>query len=234
MWNTTYGERTLVWAERLLVASESWALTDAISEAAYDGGASFGILLFDRLTWQQQMLMVDQVLPALVEPTIPAPPNTALLDATVAAIYAQMVNSVQMEIDMADPDEDDSDNPYSQDSGFFVRQSILSALTERIETDEPMEEPFEDHSLSVECDEIEEWELVIEILRGRVLADEDWQMEAIALDLAPPTSQHLKQLMGIQGDYFIDIPPDVTDEEAEAARLRIAAIGKRVLEEPQF
>ncbi len=234
MWNTTYGERTLVWAERLLVATESWALTEAISEAASDGGASFGILLFDRLTWQQQMFMLDQVLAALVEPTIPAPPNTALLDATVAAIYAQMVNSVQLEIDTAEPDEDDPNNPYSQDIDSLVRQNILSALTEPIETDEPMEEPFEDHLLSVECDEIEEWELVIEILQGRVLADEDWQMEAIALDLAPPTSQHLKQLMGIQGDYFIDIPPDVTDEEAEAARLRIVAIGFRVLEEPQF
>ena len=234
MWNTTYGERTLVWAERRLVAMESWALTDAISEAAYDGGASFGILLFDRLTWQQQMFMVGQVLSALVEPTIPAPPNTALLDATVAAIYAQMVNSVQLEIDMAEPDEDDPNNPYSQEIGFYVRQHILDALTEPMDTDEPMEEPFEDHRLSVECDEIEEWELVIETLRGRVLADEDWQMEAIAIDLAPPTSQHLKQLMGIKGDYFIDIPPDVTDEEAEAARLRIAAIGRRIHDQPDF
>jgi len=234
MWNTTYGERTLVWAERRLVAAESWALSHAISEAASEGGASFGILLFDRLTWQQQMFMLDQVLAALVEPTIPAPPNTALLEATVAAIYAQMVNSVQVEIDFAIPDEDDPDNSHRVDSGFYERQLVLDALKEPVNTDEPMGDPFEEYSLSVECDEIEEWELVIESLRGRILADEDWQMEAIAMDLAPPTSQHLKQLMGIQGDYFIDIPPDVTDEEAEAARLRIAALGQRVHDEPLF
>jgi len=234
MWNTTFGERTLVWAERHLVAAESWALSHVISEAASDGGASFGILLFDRLTWQQQMFMLEHVLAALVEPTTPAPSNTALLEAIVAAIYAQMVNSVQLEIDFAIPAEDDPDNSYRFDSGFYVRRLVLDALKEPINTDEPMGDPFEDFSLSVECDEIEDWELAIDCLRGRILADEDWQMEAIAMDLAPPTSQHLKQLMGIQGDYFIDIPPDVTDDEAEAARLRISAIGQRVLDEPPF
>ena len=38
--------------------------------------------------------------------------------------------------------------------------------------------------------------------------------------------------MGIQGDYFVDIPPEATDEEAEAARLRIIAIGERIRKEP--
>jgi len=40
--------------------------------------------------------------------------------------------------------------------------------------------------------------------------------------------------MGIQRDYFIDIPPNGTDEEAEAARLRLAALGKKILDEPDF
>ncbi len=231
MWNTTYGERTLVGAERQLVVTESWTLSDAISDAASEGGVSLGILLFDRLTWQQQMFLLDRVMTGLVDPTIPAPPTTALLDATVGAIYAQMVISIQLEIDFAEPDED---NPYGQATDFMSRQQVLDALTEPMDIDEPMEEPFEDYSLSVECDEIEEWEMVIESLRGRILADEDWQMEAIVIDLAPSTSQDLKQQMGIQDDYFIDIPPEVTDEEAEEARRRIVAIGLRILDETQL
>ena len=233
MWNTPYGERILEGAERRLVAMESWALSDAISVAASDGGASVEVVLFDRLTWQQQMLLLERVLNALTDPTTPAPPTTALLDATVAAIFAQMVISVQLEIDLIEP-EDDPNDSYDPYNGFYVRQHVLDAIQEPMNVDEPEGDPFEEYSLSVECDEIEEWQMVIESLRGRILADEDWQMEAIVMDLAPTTGGDIKQLMGIQGDYFIDIPPDATDEEAEAARLRIATIGRRIQEEPPF
>ena len=60
------------------------------------------------------------------------------------------------------------------------------------------------------------------------------QMEALAMDLAPQESQTMKQNLGIHRDYFVDIPPDGTDEEAEAARLRIVAIGQSILDEPLF
>ncbi len=233
MWNTPYGERTLNWAERRLVASEAWALSSAISEAANFGGSSVEVVLFDRLTWQQQILLLERVLNALIDPTIPAPPTTALLEATVAAIYAQMVISVQLEIDLIEPEDDpiDSYDPYN---GFYVRQQVLDAIKAPVDLDEPEGDPFEEYSLTLECDEIEEWEMVIECLRGRILADEDWQMESIVMDLAPATGEDIKQLMGIRADYFIDIPPDATDEEAEAARLRIATIGLGIQEEPPF
>ena len=38
----------------------------------------------------------------------------------------------------------------------------------------------------------------------------------------------------LQDVYFIDIPPDGSDEEAEAARLRIVELGRRILNEPDF
>ena len=233
MWNTAYGERTLKSDERRMVAMESWALAASISDAAALGESSVGVALFDRLPWQQQMLLLERVLNALIDPTIPAPPTTALLEATVAAIYAQMVISVQMEIDLIEPDDEPS-NAYDPYGGYYIRQQILDALQNPMDIDEPEGDPFEEYSLSVECDDIEEWEMVIECLRGRILADEDWQMEAIVMDLAPSTGEDLKQLMGIKGDYFIDIPPDVTDEEAEAARLRIVEIGRKIQEEHLF
>ena len=233
MWNTPYGERTLKGAERLLVVSESWALSRTILDSASIGGTDLGVVLFDRISWQQQILLLERVLNLLLDPTIPAPTNSALLEATVAAIYKQMAISVQLEIELIEP-EDDPENSYDPRSGYYVRQLILEAITEPVDTDEPMGDPFEEYSLSVECDEFEEWEVVIESLRGRILPDEDWQMEAMVMDLAPAISQDLKALMGIRGDYFIDIPPDVTDEEAEAARWRIVGIGREIEKEPDF
>ncbi len=231
MWNTAMGERTLVGAERRLVVSAGWGLADFISVAAPENKALFGIVLFDQLTWQQQMLMLERVLTALVEASIPAPPTTALLDATVAAIYAHLYTSIEIELDDA---RMDIDSPLGEEDHFDVRNEILEALREPVDSDEPIEESPEGGWPTILCDEIDEWELAIESLRGRILADEDWQMEAITMDLPPQTSRTLKRELGIQRDYFIDIPPDVTDEEAEAARWRIVDLGRKILDEPEF
>ena len=225
------GERTLLGAERRMVMSAGWGLADTIHAEAPQGNVQFGIVLFDRLTWQQQFLMVEKVLTALLEPTIPTPPSTALMDATVAAIYAQLYTSVEIELDDARMDRDES---LDEENHFEVRQEILEALREPVDSDEPMEESPEGGWPTLLCDEIEEWELAIESLRSRILADEDWQMETLAIDLAPDTSKSLKKEMGIQRDYFIDIPPDGSDEEAEAARWRIVELGRRILNAPEF
>jgi hypothetical protein len=50
-----------------------------------------------------------------------------------------------------------------------------------------------------------------------VLADEDWQMDGLTLDLPPDKSHEIKQLMGIRDGYFIDVPPDVSDQQARVA-----------------
>lgn len=126
------------------------------------------------------------------------------------------------------------DDMLDEPDYFGVRTEVVLALQEPADTDEPIEEAPEGGWPTILCDEIDEWELAIESLRSRILADEDWQMEALAMDLAPQKSQSMKQNLGIQRDYFVDIPPDGTDEEAEAARLRIVAIGKRILDEPLF
>ncbi len=225
------GERTLVGAERRLVVSAGWGLADFISAEAPENKAILGIVLFDRLTWQQQMLMLERVLTALVEASIPAPPTTALLDATVAAIYAHLYTSIEIELDDA---RMDMDSPLGEEDHFDVRNEILEALREPVDSDEPIEESPGGGWPTILCDEIDEWELAIESLRGRILADEDWQMEAITMDLPPQTSRTLKRELGIQRDYFIDIPPDVTDEEAEAARWRIVELGRKILDEPEF
>ena len=231
MWNTAMGERTLHGAERRMVMSAGWGLVDFISVAAPDDKAMFGIVLFDRLTWQQQIMMLEKVLTALVEPTIPALQSSALLDATVAAIYTQVHTSVEIELDNARMELDSS---LGDENYFEVRQEILEALREPVDSDEPIEDSPEGGWPTILCDEIDEWELAIESLRSRILADEDWQMEALAMDLAPQKSRSMKQEMGIQRDYFIGIPPDGSDKEAEAARLRIVALGRRILDEPEL
>ncbi len=61
------------------------------------------------------------------------------------------------------------------------------------------------------------WELAIDAVQGWVLADEDWQMDGLTLDLPPDKNREFKQALGIRDDYFTDIPPDANDQQARAA-----------------
>jgi len=99
MWHTANGTRTLTGAEARLIGDTAWSLVDAIRAAKQLGsGAEFGIVLFDRLTWQQQMVMLRDVLTPLLDSSVGPPSPTALKEATVAAIYAQMLVDIDCEI----------------------------------------------------------------------------------------------------------------------------------------
>jgi hypothetical protein len=65
--------------------------------------------------------------------------------------------------------------------------------------------------------DINDWDVAIQCLKDRVLPDEDYLMESLALDLPPEKSLKLKSSMGITNDYFVDVPPDVTSEQAQQA-----------------
>jgi hypothetical protein len=46
-----------------------------------------------------------------------------------------------------------------------------------------------------------------------VLWDEDWKDNDSLMDADPKASQAVKELLGIDEDYYIAVPPDPTDEE---------------------
>ena len=202
-WNTAIGPRTLSGAEAYLVGQTAWQLTDSIREGlSIDSPLQFDIVLFDALTWQQQIVMLDRVLAPLLDADIDPPVPTALMDATIAAIYAQLVVFIETEIDM----ERTSDAAEEGDTDG--RQEIVNALVECA---------YEGDCPDAECAVIDTWELLIEALRDRVLADEDYQMDGLTLDLPPEKSREFKRTLGISGDYFIDVPPDATTEDARNA-----------------
>jgi hypothetical protein len=194
VWNTADGLRTLDGAEAQVVRETIGELVDAIrAQIDVDEPVSLGIRLFDELSWQQQLAMLLVVAKPLLCPDIPAPTNTALLDASVAAIYAQLCVGVECEIDM----QRISTESWEDDT--LRRQEIVRALAER----RPQR-----RWLDAECVVMDEWNRVIDELRGWVLADEDWNLGDVALDAAPDLANPLKSVLGIDQDYFCDIPPD--------------------------
>jgi len=58
------------------------------------------------------------------------------------------------------------------------------------------------------------WDLLVECLEGRVLWDDDWDMVEY-LDAPPAVARRVKAELGIDEDYFVAIPPDPDDADAE-------------------
>ncbi|MFB3106225.1 MAG: hypothetical protein ACE1ZA_15075 [Pseudomonadales bacterium] len=203
MWHTANGKRTLAGAEARLIRETAWDLVDAIrAEISLDSSVQFGILLFDQLTWQQQLVMLFKVLKPLLDSSVGSPTATALLDATIAAIYAQMNSGVECEIDM------EQTSPQGEEGDTELRQRIIEAIREH---------GAEGNWPDPECVVMDAWELTIDAVQGWVLADEDWQMDGLTLDLPPDKNREFKQALGIRDDYFTDIPPDANDQQARAA-----------------
>ena len=65
------------------------------------------------------------------------------------------------------------------------------------------------------CKNIEAWEVLIDSLMGAILWDEDWRHAEIHLDAAPEQELAVKKMLGIDKDYYVDIPPDPSDQEIE-------------------
>ncbi len=60
----------------------------------------------------------------------------------------------------------------------------------------------------------EEWDFLILCLEARVLWNNDREEEK-GLDVPPEDSRRLKEQLGIADDYYVAVPPDPSEEQAE-------------------
>lgn len=218
MYETALGTRVLHGAEARLFAGAVWSLTDQVRTFIDDSGEDYfggdtGIATLETLTCSQIIVLIDRVSACLLERGMKAPTRTALLDATIAAIFHHVFTCVEIEIDWQRlSEEDEEDEEDDRGGASSTRARVVEAL-----------EQTSDRDLAVvdtpdpECTEAEIWREVIQQLCERVLPDDDWQLESIALDSDPTRNAMMKQRMGIEGDYFIDTLPDASVQEAATA-----------------
>jgi hypothetical protein len=193
MWWTPDGQRTLQGAERRLVREALGALVDMVRDD--EGVWQFGAAPFDDLRPNQKLSLLAQIGSALFRDEEPMPPLTAALEAAVGAVYEAIRVMVEMEIDQL---------PEWRESPSW-RELVLVACRER-----GIEEV-----LDAESQDLDEWEVMIASLADGVLWDEDWRDDPNLLDVDPEIGRGVKELLGIDKDYYVAVPPDPTDEEME-------------------
>ena len=178
MYQTPSGERVLLGAERFLFESTLGMMVDLLGDGDFD----FGVPAFDQLQRGQRLFALYQAASALLHAELPAPKLTAYLDATVATVFQFLIDQIEQEIS----------DPNSYDDPNIWRETTLLAACERC--------PIEDLPL-LDCDDLSEWETVVELLESAVLWDRDFEMQFV-LDADPNDGEELKDELGIEGDFY--------------------------------
>lgn len=179
-------------------------IVDALSLGDYEAG----IAVFDDLQRNQKIAVLLGISKALLRDNVSPPPLTAISEAAVAVVYRHMRERVADEIGAHEFDDlSDGRDVFGEglkNPGPSWRTLVLSACRETIEIDHL---PRPDDSTE------DEWSFLIDCLEDRVLWDNDWEIVE-QQDIAPEQQQRLKEVMGIDEDYFVWVPPDPKDELA--------------------
>jgi hypothetical protein len=202
MRRTSMGERTLTGAEAALLRESIADMTDSLQDEA-EGLADewpCGVKLFDELSWQQRLALLERVANALLKPEAPAPELSAVNEASVGAIFALLRRNIVIELDEA------NDPHVSPEFDVYYWRRLIAACQEPPGSDEAF-------YLEVESADLDEWEILIECLGDRILWDADWDMPELFLDAEPATSRARRKRLGIDRNYFITPAPDPRDKE---------------------
>lgn len=219
-WHTPEGDRVLEGIERDLVLAAVHALVGSlICDVLDDADATefmpshLGVEVFDVLSPATRLVVLQHVVTALVTSTETCFPLTAITEGAVMTIYLQLVEQVRHEIDCPEVGRKHA-----------WRRAIRTCYDAMADADGI---PTADRNrLPVKSQDLAGWKELCESLSDRVLWDDDYKMTAI-LDADPTVGEQLKQLMGIDPNYFVAIGPmDPTEEQLRTARHELAAIAK--------
>ena len=194
MWWTPDGKRILRDAEARLFREALGTIVDMI-RGDDEGLWQFDAPPFDDLRPNQKLAVLAQVGSALLREEEPMPKLTAVLEAGVGAIYQAIRVMVEMEIDQL---AEGHESPT-------WRELVVAACREQ--GIEELPDP--------ESEDLDEWEVLVDSLAASVLWDEDWRDNENLLDVDPKAGRALKELLGIDEDYYVAVPPDPTDVEVE-------------------
>jgi hypothetical protein len=194
MWWTPDGKRILQGAEGQLFREALGMIVDMVSDDN-EGLWQFAAPPFDNLHPNQKLAVLAQVGTALLCKDQPMPRLTAALEAAVGAVYEAVPLLVEMEIDQT---SEDRESPS-------WRELVLATCRERGVED----------LLDAQSEDLDEWDVLVGCLADGILWDEDWRDSESLMDVDPKAGRAVKEMLGIDEDYYVAVPPDPSAEEME-------------------
>lgn len=229
MWKTPRGERKLEGRERELFIKALLALYDMFREGEESGAAApdVGVTVFDAIPLEDRAMAVlivgEQVLG-----DGPGPGVRAWNAGTLGAIFAHLETLIELEIDSEDLGDAALAKEFEEmglgigreEAGarFAWRKLIHDTWMDRCFPGVGIKfEKGEGDRQPLESKDLDAWTFKIEGLAGELLEDDDYRMETF-MDVMPGQAAAAKEYLGIERDYFTDVPPVLSSEEKERLR----------------
>jgi hypothetical protein len=215
--HTSLGPRILTGLEAVFyLAATQEALEYLIEwrECADDLDVVTGDRIFDMANFNQKVFLLQTCLSALLDPQIPPPRQTNLLEATVYFPFAFIKAAISQEIDY--PVE------FSDDARYHCREMVWPIFEALVQprwkaADVEYGENEEINAFHRRSDNYSLWESVIEDLEEGLFEDHDWQLTSITPQILDGLEESLGERFGIAPDYITNRLPQVSDAEAKAA-----------------
>jgi hypothetical protein len=211
MWHTPEGDKLIDGTyKRLLQKAIAFMCEDILTDAEINGDDEYeepmisGVHVFDKMNGKQALYYLAYVASMLFESKLDAELNY-LTEATIAAIHNYISNSITCEIEMG---EGDDWRKLTLDAIDWFGEDAPSPLG----TDK--------------WDDTDEWARLADILSENILWDADWELADEVLDLHPDNRQEFYDKMGVEDDYFMTIPPEISKEEVDKAVSTIRRLTK--------
>lgn len=226
MWPTSRGDRTLGGTEAVLVAQAIAAMLDLIVEQIEDpwegeetdpeptlhAALHTGISLYDGLNLGQRLAVLHQTARHLLTPIdIPDRQLAAIDDATVAAIFAEIRDRIEIEADYLTP-EATATGVDSDPNASRWRRWVLATCHEVLGSGEWDAFSAGQAYRSVPLAQWEDW---IDCLASAILWDRDFEFADSFLDADPDSARIRRRALGIDDDYFVYPAPDPTPAQVD-------------------
>lgn len=203
MWHTEYGDRVLKGAEAKVFATSTLDLIR--NELSDDSDFVADIPVFDSLTYPQQIAVLHQIVHALFRPEVPMPDLTAVLEGAVAAVIQNVYWLLEEEVEVA----------ADGDASF---RSLVAQACRELDAEEELELPNDS------CDDLDEWLFCADCLHDAILWDSDYLDAGSFIDLPPERGEKLKELMGVDEEYFQAVAQDPSPRQLKAMITELEAL----------
>lgn len=215
MWHTHLGDRVLEGREAIFylsAARETVALLQdtPLEEMDWWLPATFDAV-FDAATAQQKIVLLHQCLLALLDPNIPQPELTNVIEAAAYLPFQVMKSRVEEEISFASEGVWGEEDLHSYTTRkYYYRRFILQtcqSLNWKVNAD--IERPKIRNERS---NNLELWHAAVQALAERIFWDDDWQVTTRYPGIVEGKHPQVVQVGGLS-DYLTNNLPQVNDAQ---------------------
>ncbi|MCD0460517.1 hypothetical protein [Roseiconus lacunae] len=222
-WHTPSGDRIMLGQEADLIRQSISTMVDELVSCRETDESpwEYGVTLFDELSWQQQLALLDRLARGLLEVTEDTVELTGINEAGIAAVYQNVSQQIELEIELQSVSPPEVRCQWRQAAlNVYLENKVIEAgwrsdcnVHKHVALESSENSVIED--LAPDCDQVDRWQWLIECLADRILWDRDFDLVEEMIDAPPERAAAMRAALGITPGYYTAIAPDPTETQID-------------------